>query len=135
MTICLKIPYYFYTNLNFQRPISHLILIWDPLKFYHFWTLQIKLSNFGRSTPPKGWISVGGSAYKRNFPKCMALCLKNSFCILYKFKFSDLSHSIIWDSIKFLSFFGLCNQTDHLWQIYSPLGLVSLGEGLQSLFL
>ena len=53
MVIYLKIPYYFYTNLNFQRPISHLILIWDPLKFHHFWTLQIKLSNFDRSTPPK----------------------------------------------------------------------------------
>ena len=33
-------------------PISHLILIWDTLNFYHFWTLQIKLSNFARSTPP-----------------------------------------------------------------------------------
>ena len=52
----LKNFYYFYTNLNFQRPISHLILIWDPLKFYYFWTLQIKLSTFGRSIPlPKGW--------------------------------------------------------------------------------
>ena len=34
--------------------MSHLILIWDPLNFYHFWTLQIKLSNFDRFTaPPK----------------------------------------------------------------------------------
>ena len=49
MVICLKIPYYFYTNLNFQRPISHLILIWDPLNLHHFRTLQIKLSNFGRT--------------------------------------------------------------------------------------
>ena len=39
MAICLEIPSYFCTDLNFQRPISHLILIWDPLKFYHFWTL------------------------------------------------------------------------------------------------
>ena len=52
MFICLKLPYYFYTNINFQRPISHLILIWDPLKFHHSYTLQIKLSNFGRSSPP-----------------------------------------------------------------------------------
>ena len=33
-------PYYFYTNLNFQRPISRLILIRGPLKFsytkHHF---------------------------------------------------------------------------------------------------
>ena len=36
MTIYLKIPHYFYTDLNFQRPISHLILIWDSLNFYHF---------------------------------------------------------------------------------------------------
>ena len=50
MAIYLKIPYYFYTNLNFQRPISCLILIWNPLKFYNFWTLQIKLSKLGRST-------------------------------------------------------------------------------------
>ena len=56
MAIYLKIPYYFYTNLNFQRPISHLILIWDPLNFYHFWTLQIKLSNFDRFTAPPRWI-------------------------------------------------------------------------------
>ena len=51
MDIYLIISYYFYTNLNFQRPISHLILIWDPLKFHHSCTLQIKLSNFDRSTP------------------------------------------------------------------------------------
>ena len=56
MAIYLIIPYYFYTNLNFQRPISHLILIWDPLNFYHFWTLQIKLSNFDRFTAPPRWI-------------------------------------------------------------------------------
>ena len=35
MAIYLKIPYYFFTNLNFQRLISYLTLIWDPLKFYH----------------------------------------------------------------------------------------------------
>ena len=32
--------------------MSHLILIWDPLNFYHFCTLQIKLSNFDRFTAP-----------------------------------------------------------------------------------
>ena len=47
--LMLKNSLLFYTNLNFQRPISHLILIWNPLKFYHFWTLQIKLSIFGRT--------------------------------------------------------------------------------------
>ena len=55
MVICLKIPYYFYTNLNFQRPIYSFILIWHPLKFHHSCTLQIKLSNFDRSNSPR-WV-------------------------------------------------------------------------------
>ena len=35
MAIYLTIPYNFYTDLNFQRPTSCLILIWDPVKFYY----------------------------------------------------------------------------------------------------
>ena len=41
-----------YVLLNIPLgPISPLIFLWDPLKVYHFWILQMKLSNFSRSTP------------------------------------------------------------------------------------
>ena len=96
MAICLKIPYYFYTNLNFQRPISHLILIWDPLKFHHSCTLQIKLSNFDRSTaPPARWNLYiiyplnKKWAYKAYFCEIYGHLLNNSLLFLYKLKFSD----------------------------------------------
>ena len=42
----------FLYKFYFQRPISHLILIWNPLKSHHSCTLQIKLRNCGRSSPP-----------------------------------------------------------------------------------
>ena len=104
MAIYLKIPYYFYTNLNFQRPISHLILIWDPLKLYHFWTLQIKLSNFGRSpshrmgfgtkndhslllsplSNKQKQINKQKKAYKAYFCEIYGHLLKNSLLFLYK---------------------------------------------------
>ena len=68
MAICLKIHSYFYTELNFLRPISHLII---DLGFINssiiLWTLQMKLIIFGRSTPPMGWSELLGSAYKGNF--------------------------------------------------------------------
>ena len=124
----------FYTDLNFQRPISHLILIWDSLKFYHSWTLQIKLIIFGRSTPPKGLVSFypinKGSAYKGNFCEIYDHLFKNTPLFLYRFKFSEayISLNIDLGFIKFLSFLDFADQTDHLWQIYSPQGLVSLGE-------
>ena len=54
--------------LNFQRPISHSILMWDSLKFYYFWTLQIKLIIPGRSTAPKGSLQFG-SYYLTNKQK------------------------------------------------------------------
>ena len=48
LIISLLFLYKFY----FQRPISHLILIWNPLKSHHSCTLQIILRNCGRSSPP-----------------------------------------------------------------------------------
>ena len=126
----LKNSLLFYTNLNFQRPISQLILIWDPLKFYHSWTLQMKLIIFGRSTPPKGW-SVWGKCLQRLISvKCMTIYLKITLLFLYRFKFSEayISLNIDMGLIKVLSFLDFVDQTDHLWQIYSPQGLVSLGE-------
>ena len=121
MVIFLKIPYYFYTNINFQRPISHLILIWDPLKFYHFWTLQIKLSNFGRSIslsqllPPVS--NKQKVAYKANFCEMYGhLCLKvpSYFYTNLNFQRPISCLILIWDPIKDLSFLDFADQTEQL---------------------
>ena len=117
MAIYLKIHYYFYTNWNFQRPMSCLILIWDPLKFYHFWTLQIKLSNFDRSSPSikMGLYIIYPLNKEMGLPKLssvksMVILLKNSLLFLYKLKFSEayVSLNIDLGSIKVSIIFALC---------------------------
>ena len=110
MAIYLKIPYYFYTNLNFQRPISHLILIWDPLKFYHFWTLQIKLIILWQIYSPQGLVSLGEVPTKVISVKSMTIYLKIPHYFYTDLNFQrPISHLIlIWDSLNVLSFFGLC---------------------------
>ena len=123
----LKNSYYFYTNWNFQRPMSHLILIWDPLNFYHFWTLQIKLSNFDRSTAPQRWVLwVYYLSNKQKQMGLQSLVLWNLWpftekflLFLYKFKFSEayISLNIDLGPIKFLSFLHFADQTEQLWQI------------------
>ena len=62
--------------------------------------------------------------------KSMAIYLKMSPLFLYRFKFSEayISLNIDLGFIKVLSFLDFADQTEHLWQIYSPQGLVSLGE-------
>ena len=120
MAICLKIPYYFYTNINFQRPISHLILIWDPLNFYHFWTLQIKLSNFDRSIPLSLLLPPLSNkqklVYIPYFCEIYGHLFKNSLLFLYKFKFSEayISLNIDLGPIKVLSFLDFADQTEQL---------------------
>ena len=93
MAIYLIIPYYFYTNINFQRPMSHLILIWDPLKLHHFWTLLINLSNFARSIPLSLLLPPLSNKQKLAcIPYCCEIyghLIKNSLLFLYKLKFSE----------------------------------------------
>ena len=130
MTIYLKIPHYFYTDLNFQRPISHLILIWDSLNFYHFLDFadQTESSLADLLSPRVG--QFGGSAYKGNFCEIYDHLFKNTPLFLYRFKFSEayISLNIDLGFIKVLSFLDFVDKTYHLWQIYCPQGLVSLGE-------
>ena len=133
MAIYLKIPYYFYTDLNFQRPISHLILIWDSLKFYHFLDFVDQTDHLWQIYSPQGLVSLGEvptRPTKLISVKSMTIYVKNTLIILYRFKFSEayISLNIDLGFIKVLSFLDFVDQTDHLWQIYSPQGLVSLGE-------
>ena len=80
--------------------------------------------------PQPGLVSYGGSAYKGNFCEIYDHLFKNTPLFLNRFKFSEacISLNIDLGFIKVLSFLDFVDQTDHLWQIYSPQGLVSLGE-------
>ena len=91
-----------------------LILIWYPLKFYHFWALQIKLSNFGRSTPPQELVSLAELPTKLISIKSMVIYLKKSLLFLYKFKFSEayILLDIDLGPIKVLSFWDFVDQTE-----------------------
>ena len=62
-----------------------------PFKLYHFCTLQIKLSTFGRSnpSPPLRVSQFGRTAYKAYFCEIYGHLLKNSLLFLYRFKFSE----------------------------------------------
>ena len=120
MTIYLKIPHYFYTDINFQRPISHLILIWDPLNFYHFCTLQIKLSNFDRSIPLSLLLPPLSNkqklVYIPYFCEIYGHLFKSSLLFLYKFKFSEACILLNIDlaPIKDPSFMHFADQTEQL---------------------
>ena len=87
----------------------------------------MKLIIFGRCTPPRWvWYSIcplnKKCAYKGNFCEIYDHLFKNFPLFLYRFKFSEayISLNIDLGFIKVLSFLDFVDQTDHLWQIYSP---------------
>ena len=88
------------------------------------------MSIFGRSTAPKGWSVWGKCLQTGNFCEMYDHIFKNTLLFLYRFKFSEayISLNIDLGFIKVISFLDIVDQIDHLWQMYSPLGLVSLGE-------
>ena len=99
--------------------MSHLILIWDPLNLYHFWTLQIKLSNFARSTPPTSL--MGLYIYLSNKQKngiYKAYSVKYGHFLYYFYTNLNFQRPIShFQPIKVPSFLHFADQSEQLWQI------------------
>ena len=122
MAICLTNSLLFYTDLNFQRPISHSILIWESLKFYHVLDFADQTDHLWQIYCPLGLVSLGEVPTKVISVKSMTIYLKIPHYFYTDLNFQwPISHLIlIWDSLKFYHFLDFVDQTDHLWQIYSP---------------
>ena len=107
--------------------MSHLILIWDSLKFYHSLHFADETDHLWQIYLPKmGLYNIypinKKCAYKGNFCEIYDHLFKNTPLFLYRFKFSEAYISLNIDlgpSLKFYQFLDFADQTDHLWQIYS----------------
>ena len=106
-----------------------------PIKDPSFiWTLQIKLSNFDRSSPSikMGLYIIYPINKEIGLPslisvKSMVIFLKIHYYFYTKYKFSEAYVSPIIDlgPIKYPSFVDFADQTEQLWQIYSPFPRVT----------
>ena len=130
MDICLKISLLFLYKFKFSEAYISLNIDLRSIKVISFLDFVDQIEHLLADVLPPRVGQCGGSAYKANFCEMYGHMLKNSLLFYTDLNFSEayISLNIDLGFIKVLSFFDFADETDHLWQIYSPHGLVSLGE-------